>query len=416
LGRDIEKGTSTVEELPILEPLASEKTAVEGLDDTSVTMISADVTGISSANISGDISMSSTSKPAENITAISDTVNVDMSTSTAESDSGKSYENFLFTAEREGPAGSVIGEKTLAEKKSAIKTKDITKKDIVSEPIIISTPLSKSTAKPFSIVLPEPIDILKTVDKKKTETKTEVQVEAKVSPETRVSPETPVIDTTDILRPSSMERLKVSQPVQSFQPDVYSTNEKLDKLLKKINDDILSDRLERAKDMYRDALLLYRSMNDPDKVKCYEQFYATFKKLDEVLHQKSLSELLDKHLSESEKSHRPMAFDTAYNVSNDNLSDESRIDGNTDSEYSDEFLRVSSMTTLPIMLSNDPETTRVYELIEESYFNIDNSHQDLAMLKYFKALELYHKLSTYDKKRLYSSLYGLFKNLSATKK
>jgi hypothetical protein len=74
------------------------------------------------------------------------------------------------------------------------------------------------------------------------------------------------------------------------------------------------------------------------------------------------------------------------------------------------------MTTLPVLLVNDPETTRVYELIEESYFSMDNEHSDLAMLKYFKALELYHKLSVDDKRKLYSNLYDLFKKLSAAKK
>jgi len=58
----------------------------------------------------------------------------------------------------------------------------------------------------------------------------------------------------------------------------------------------------------------------------------------------------------------------------------------------------------------------VYELIEESYFNMSGGNDDIAMLKYFKALELYHKLPVGDKKKMYSSLYELFKRLSASRK
>jgi len=176
--------------------------------------------------------------------------------------------------------------------------------------------------------------------------------------------------------------------------------EKLTNLLKKIDDDIISGKLEKAKEIYKDALLIYRPLRDSEKAKCYVHFYDTFKRLDDALHQKSLQSILDEHLSESTKSHRPIASTPLINSE----------------KYISESQNIIKKTTLPVILSNDQETTRVYELIEESYFNITNSNADLAMLKYFKALEFYHKLPMTDKKKAYSDLYRLFQKLSIVKK
>jgi len=198
----------------------------------------------------------------------------------------------------------------------------------------------------------------------------------------------------------------IQPTIQSSQSEIQSTIQpavdKLNRILKKIDDDIILDKFDKAKSTYKEALLFYRSMLDVNKAKCYEHFYATFKRLDDALHQKSLHDILDKHLLDADESRRPISL----------ASDES-----SDKNYSSsESSKILKMTTLPVMLANNPNMTRVYELIEESYFNIDNEHSDLAMLKYFKALELYHQLPILDKKKLYSDLYELFKKLSISKK
>ncbi|MGV8140846.1 MAG: hypothetical protein ACP5NW_00220 [Candidatus Woesearchaeota archaeon] len=175
--------------------------------------------------------------------------------------------------------------------------------------------------------------------------------------------------------------------------------DRLTDLLDKIMADVVLDKFEAAKETYKDALLIYRKMDDVQKSRCYDKFYKTFKKLDDSLHQRSLHELLDKHTSDIKSSKRTISADASA----------------PESDHT-ESIRISKMPTLPMLLSNDEQTTRVYELIEESYFNIDNRHTDLAMLKYFKALDIYKMLSVEDKKKLYSGLHDLFKKLSLAKK
>ena len=192
---------------------------------------------------------------------------------------------------------------------------------------------------------------------------------------------------------------------QSIPSTIEPAVDKLNRILKKIDDDIILDRFDKAKSSYKEALLFYRSVSEANKAKCYEHFYATFKRLDNALHQKSLHDILEKHLLDAEESHRPISLASDVNLNKQHS-------GNANSESA----RIIKMTTLPVMLANNPDMTRVYELIEESYFNIDNEHSDLAMLKYFKALGLYHQLPIMDKKKLYSNLYELFKKLSISKK
>ncbi len=200
---------------------------------------------------------------------------------------------------------------------------------------------------------------------------------------------------TPILAPTT-----ASQSTPLFTPN--SPLDKLDALLRKIDDDIIMEKLDKGKETYKDALMIYRSLRDSEKTLCYEHFFNTFKKLDDALHQKSLHTILEEQLLDSKKSTstRPLAF-TKPPVSE---------------KYIPESSTIISNTTLPVIISNDLETTRVYELIEESYFNIENHNADLAMLKYFKAAELYRKLPINDKRKAYSDLYSLFQKISLAKK
>ena len=140
-------------------------------------------------------------------------------------------------------------------------------------------------------------------------------------------------------------------------------------------------------------------MKDAEKASCYDRFYATFKGLDKALHQKSLHSLLESHLSESVNSQRPVAA----------------MKPQEQGQYVPESSKIAKNTTLPMVLSADEYTTRIYELIEESYFNMANNNHDIAMLKYFKALEAYHSIPAKDKKVAYRDLYELFKRLSMLK-
>ncbi|MGV8171436.1 MAG: hypothetical protein ACP5OA_01955 [Candidatus Woesearchaeota archaeon] len=179
-------------------------------------------------------------------------------------------------------------------------------------------------------------------------------------------------------------------------------SEKLKVLLKKINDDIVVEKFDKAKTSYKEALMIYRSMTEKEKAECYNQFYSTYKNLDKTLYELSLNDILETHLSETKLSQRTLSKDNKLNQ--------------PIAPYSPESLNMTKGTTLPIMLDIDEATTRVYELIEESYFNMDNHNYDLAMLKYFKSLELYRKLPLKNKNRSYPDLYALFRKLSALKK
>ena len=226
---------------------------------------------------------------------------------------------------------------------------------------------------------------------------------------------------------------------------------KLDSLLKKIREDILMEKLDRAKESYKDALMLYKAMNVHDKTHYYDAFYLSFKKLDGVLHQKSLQDLLDRHLSSAKDSQRPFNVSKEHkethamekhvvpdikqsqvhasinikptlssavkNAVKDKHVESSQNNSVESLPYTHvESLTFSPINELPVVVNHDSDTTRVYELIEEAYFNIDNDNPDLAMLKYFKALETYRKLSLQDKRKSYSDIYALFKKLSHTKR
>jgi len=242
-----------------------------------------------------------------------------------------------------------------------------------------------------AIILPSETD--KVVESSGVEKKDKLS-KAKVSDATKGDIQTP---------PSIHDNIKSASEIEAEKAS-HAMIEKLLGLLDKIAADVVLDKFDDAKETYKDALLMYRKMDDVQKSKCYDKFYDTFRKLDEVLHRRSLHDLLDRHTNEIRSSKRAITSDTVSSGSKPSESNH------------EESIRISKMTTLPVLLSNDEQTIRVYELIEESYFNIDNKHPDLAMLKYFKALEFYRKLSVEDKKRLYIELYDLFKRLSIPKK
>jgi hypothetical protein len=177
-----------------------------------------------------------------------------------------------------------------------------------------------------------------------------------------------------------------------------ATADKLERLLNKITADILLEKFEAAKESYKDALIIYRKMDDTQKSKCYTKFYSTFKKLDEVLHQKSLRELLDNHMSGIRTSKRVITTDVT-----------------SPEPTHEESLKASKTSMLSTSMNIDEHVTRVNELIDESHFSINNRHPDLAMLKYFKALEIYRALPVEDKKRVYPGLRELFEKLSPAK-
>ncbi|HYD03179.1 MAG TPA: hypothetical protein VEC16_02670 [Alphaproteobacteria bacterium] len=209
---------------------------------------------------------------------------------------------------------------------------------------------------------------------------------------------------------------------------------KLKQLLSRTNDDVNIERLGNAKKLYKEALLLYRSFSDVQKASCYKDFYATFKKLDEALHKESLHNIIDKHLATTEAAKQNDASAEAKLMIPEKITKKNvaimddappivpssareiaakEPEAKSD-DYVPESLEVLKITTLPIMTDNDPETTRVYELIEESYFNLSNKNTDLAMLKYFKALDLYKRLNLEDKRKTYSNMYELFKTISTS--
>lgn len=201
---------------------------------------------------------------------------------------------------------------------------------------------------------------------------------------------------TQIRQPQKPETKNITKEPKA---EIVKHSDKLLDLLKKINDDIVMEKFDKAKTSYKEALMLYRSMKDAEKASCYNRFYATFKNLDKALHQRSLHNILETHLSESNNSQRTMASTKPYD----------------EKSYVSESAKVMKSTTLPMIISADEYTTRLYELIEESYFNMSNNNHDIAMLKYFKALEVYHSLPAKDKKTAYHDLYELFKRLSILK-
>jgi len=186
-----------------------------------------------------------------------------------------------------------------------------------------------------------------------------------------------------------------------------ATSLPFEKLLRRADDLISSDNLDSAQDVYSSAIKIYKSMDSADKSRHYPSLDEIFRKLDEALHKRSLHELLDTHSGIA-----PDKASAGKNASGKKgASKDKSVISSKPADDPD-----SSSGSLPLVVVNDAEASRVYELIEESYFNMDNGHSDLAMLKYYKALELYHKLQMSDKKKLYSSLYALFKTLSIKKK
>ena len=289
--------------------------------------------------------------------------------------------------------------------------------DVSSTKPVNAKPVSAKTVKEVKEPVAESVKIVKPLESKTSDIKPDVA--SKIEPANVTLNINPVVNDKvktvkeAIIAPSTLTLPNilpetVETKTTSFAPN--SQLSKLDALLKKINDDIVMEKLDKAKETYKDALMIYRSLRDSDKVLCYTQFFTTFKKLDDTLHQKSLHTILDEQLLDSTKTvpSRPVVSNVS-NVSEKSAPEKSE-------NYTPESTKIVNVTTLPIMLSNDPDTTRVYELIEESYFNIDNRNADLAMLKYFKAVEFYRKLSVEDKRKAYADLYRLFQKISIAKK
>ncbi len=209
---------------------------------------------------------------------------------------------------------------------------------------------------------------------------------------------TPVNNNPNIINTKTKEASTLNTPT----PKTPQVNDKLIKLFNKINDDIISDSLEKAKVSYADALIIYNNSSNDEKLIYYKQLHDIFKKLDDSLHKKVLNSLLDTHLENNTTTNTALK-DTVSNVK---ISISPKKIDNT----------LIDNKMLPVVTNNDISVVRLYELIEESYFNINNTNLDIAMLKYFKALELYRKLSIKDKEKTYSELYILFKKLSTIKK
>ena len=198
--------------------------------------------------------------------------------------------------------------------------------------------------------------------------------------------------------------------VPDFNSRISQTNERIDKLFKKIEDDILLDELEKAKVSYADSLVIYNTMRNEEKILRYDKFYELFKKLDSALHKKTLGNLLDTHLISSKH------FNSEHSDKSGSINLSIEIQKQQVPESKHIVVKSSTINNLPSITNNDSTIVRIYELIEEAYFNITNHNFDIAMLKYFKALEFYHKLSSQDKEKSYSDLHGLFKTMSEIKK
>ncbi|MGV8086239.1 MAG: hypothetical protein ACP5N1_01285 [Candidatus Woesearchaeota archaeon] len=208
-------------------------------------------------------------------------------------------------------------------------------------------------------------------------------------------------------------------------------NERIEKLFKKIEDDMVLDKLEQAKESYDSALKIYHSMLNAEKILCYHKFHTIFKKLDSELHKKALSKVLDKHLISSKNNAAPVQDLENSSTKNNIITTTHKQDHNLNAhiihasrEHPDKeknkIIKIAAKplntNQLPAIANNDKHIVRINELIEESYFNINNKNFEIAMVKYFKALELYRKLNASEKKKIYIELYELFKSMSKIKK
>ena len=279
------------------------------------------------------------------------------------------------------------------------------------------------------------------------------------------------VSTASFMPVSESSTTSLASHVNISHPDtetskISSMNERMNILLKKIEDDMILDKFEKAKESYDDALIIYNNMRNSEKILCYDRFHEIFKKLDLMLHKKSLTIILHEHLlpssssslsspsskiilsDEKEKQYGSESTPAAQANTQTSMQMNIQTDivpvGDKDSNVTkrkannitpnmksttgsfntklqqNPFLELTNTQLdnklLPVVTDNDDMVVRVYELIEESYFNISNNNFDIAMLKYFKALEFYRKLSPVDKKKTYGEIYHLFKSMCSVKK
>jgi hypothetical protein len=228
-------------------------------------------------------------------------------------------------------------------------------------------------------------------------------------------------------KPSKLSEVVVKLPdkeiVKSSRPDNAMVIAKtFDSLMKHIRSSISSGDIDSAKSFYADALKIYKSMDNAEKSLSYERLNSSFKMIDEAAHKETLNDILDEHLvnalknSVKQKDAVNMREELSRSNANKKNSEKTKSKRHTAKQENTLLIGESYDENLPVALSNDDESSRIYELIEESYANMSEDDNDAAMLKYFKALELYHQVNVSDKKKLYESLYELFKKLSEVRK
>ncbi len=216
-----------------------------------------------------------------------------------------------------------------------------------------------------------------------------------ISPKNTATSDTRVPESSKIIEKSTISEDKAKITAD----DDSELIKNLDMFLDNATQAIQANILEEAQKNYSNALKIYTSMDNKLKKQRYQKIQSVFKTLEDIRHQESLHTLLDTHLtSKPQESQRVI----------EKVRENARLKMQTDNE------NVSSDKSLVVADSNQ-NSVRINELIEESYFNIDNRNVDVAMLKYFKALDIYHRLQNTEKKRSYWNIYLLYKKLSSLK-
>jgi len=182
-----------------------------------------------------------------------------------------------------------------------------------------------------------------------------------------------------------------------------------------------NDDLDGAQDKYNRALQIYRSMENDGKIEHYNPLYATYEKLDEAMHKKSLHELLNNQLDgklqkdmssiDGTKSSRSTGSSGNAKSFKDNkkVTDTKILKGTKNKTGGNS---ISANKNIVLENYSNLQVLRIYELLEGSYLDISNTDIPDAKLKYFQALEIYHNLPLPEKKKAYEDIYSLFKRLS----
>ena len=182
-----------------------------------------------------------------------------------------------------------------------------------------------------------------------------------------------------------------------------------------------NDDLDGAQDKYNRALQIYRSMENDGKIEHYNPLYATYEKLDDAMHKKSLHELLNNQLDgklqkdmssiDGTKSSRSTGSSGNAKSFKDNkkVTDTKILKGTKNKTGGNS---ISANKNIVLENYSNLQVLRIYELLEGSYLDISNTDIPDAKLKYFQALEIYHNLPLPEKKKAYEDIYSLFKRLS----